>query len=530
MNVFLGAMRAAMACAVAMLIFHAAAAADPNPFDDVSPSDPAYQAVVRLYHEGLIKGYPNGYFDGKRLITRYEMAIIVDRAVTELEAQLGTTQTAFQVTQDEIADARYLLNTYGDQIKGIQAKQAALTQTTTTLASTLDKAQIHFYSYLRAPGTYSETVTATTPTGATLPANTLITDGVSNYVTGTNARGTGIQVLRLIVSGNLDKQTSYAIRLENKNYFGQANVNGLDTLNPTETAYNDQGFLRLNYFYARYQFSHSPLYAIGGKYPMSEDLGLAYSNDYYNGGLLGFTGRLNGFIGFGEQGGPDLGSTSPFAYVPTGAASTGSLPHTQFAVNGHLEEQFSPKFSLGANFIDLQALPQKIYSPKALNFISFNQPLAAGSIAANASFTPFQALSVEYLERFGDNPVTKQGWTDNHALWAQYVLGSSTAIANANNLELGFARTGSNSVVNNNTGLNGTPFYTGYYTAQANDRHMVYAGLNHFVSTNLRVSIDYVTWGLNVPELIVPSKTIPAGSVMSVNNNHAVFLNTQVTL
>jgi hypothetical protein len=44
------------------------------------------------------------------------------------------------------------------------------------------------------------------------------------------------------------------------------------------------------------------------------------------------------------------------------------------------------------------------------------------------------------------------------------------------------------------------------------------------------VSLDLVTWGLNVPEPIVPSKTISNGSYMATNDNRALFLNTQVTL
>jgi hypothetical protein len=522
---------AAVAVLAALVQSVLPAFADENPFQDVSPADPAYRAVVRLYHAGYIKGYPDGYFDGKRPLTRYEMAILVDRVTTQLESDLQAPTAAIHVTQENLADARLLLDQYGDQIKDLKAREAALETTTASLGSTLDKAQIHLYSYLRAPGTFDETVDAFTHSGKAIADGTAVTDGVSNYVTGTNARGTGIQVLRLIVSGDLDDQTSYGIRLENKNYFGQANVNGFDNINPSESTYNDQGLLRLNYFFVKYQFTHSPIYAIGGKYMMNEDLGLAYANDYYNGGLLGFNGRLNGFIGFGEQGGPDLGSNSPFAYVPTGLASAGALPHTQFAVNAHLEDKLTSKLSLGTSAIDLQALPQKIYSATTLKFESFNQPLSAGSAALTYAASPYQTFAVEGLERFGDDPTTKKAWEDNRAIWAQYVYGSTAAAANVTNLELGYVGTGYNSVVNNNTGLNGTPFYTSYYTAQANDRHMVYIGLNHFVSANLRVSLDYLTWGLNVPEPIVPNgTTITNGSYMSTNDNRALFLNTQVTL
>lgn len=515
---------------VAVIASAGAALAADNPFQAVATTDPAFEAVVRLYDAGYINGYPSTYFDGEHPVTRYELAVIADRAVTNIEADLKNPATATHVTQEDIANARIVVDAFALEIADLQLKATALTPPPAG-GSPSDKAQIHLYSYLRAPGTYTDNVTAVTPNGATIARNTAISDGVSNYVTGSNSRGTGIQVLRLSVSGNLDPQTSYAIRLENKNYFGQANVNGFDNINPSISTYNDQGLLRLNYFFFKYQFAHSPVYVVGGKYQMQEDLGLAFSNDYYNGAMIGTSGRLSTFVGFGEQGGPDLGSNSPFAYVPSGLATTGSVPHTQFAVNTHAEYQASPKLSIGASIIDLSALPQKIYSPAKLNFVSFNQPLAAGSIALTYAISPTQTFAIEGLQRLGNNPVTKRGWADNHALWVQYVLGSTTPAANINNLELGYAGTGYNSVVNNNTGLNGTPFYTGYYTAQANDRHMFYTGLNHFVSSNLRVSIDYVAWGLNVPEPLVPNGTsIPDGSMMTTNDNSALFINTQLTL
>jgi len=62
-----------------------------------------------------------------------------------------------------------------------------------------------------------------------------------------------------------------------------------------------------------------------------------------------------------------------------------------------------------------------------------------------------------------------------------------------------------------------------------NDRHMVYAGVDHCLNQNLRVCVEYLNGGLNVPEPLVPSSSIPNGSYMSVNDNRAIFLNTQVS-
>ncbi len=516
-------------CVLAMGRALPAAAADSsNPFADVSPSDPAYQAIVRLHDAGYLQGYPDGYFHGKRPITRYEMSILVDRVVSEMEYQLDNPAGAMKVTQRSVADAKLLLDQYGTQISDLQTKQTALAQQVTTLAANADRAQVHLYSYVREPGTYTETVSAFNNKGVPFKANTAVSDGTTTYNQGTNARGTGLEVIRLIVSGNLDKQTSYAVRLENKNYFGQANVNGFDNVTPTTSTYNDQGVLRLNYAYIKYNFKNSPLYTLVGKYSASGDLGLTFSNDYFNGGQLGFNGRVNGFVGFGQQNGPDLGSNLPFGYVPTGTASAGSTPHTQFAWMSHVGWATTNKLTLGADILNQSALPQKIWSASKENFLSFNQPLAAGSVAASYKFSPDATLSVEGLERFGDDPTTHSAWADRRGIWAQGLVGNSTAADGNTYAELGYVGTGYNSVINGNTGLNGTPFYTYYYTSQANDRRMTYGSLYHYVGNNLRVGITYLNWGLNVPEPLVPGTGIPAGSYLQTNDNRALFLSTQL--
>ena len=83
-------------------------------------------------------------------------------------------------------------------------------------------------------------------------------------------------------------------------------------------------------------------------------------------------------------------------------------------------------------------------------------------------------------------------------------------------------------MINGNTGLNGTPFYTYYYTGQANDRRMTYGSVFHYVGNNLRVGLTYLNWGLNVPEPLVPSSSIPQGSSLQTNDNRALFLQTLV--
>lgn len=53
-------------------------------FNDVPPDHWAYDAVNMLQKDGYIIGYPDGTFQGKRSITRYEFAVAIARIITNL--------------------------------------------------------------------------------------------------------------------------------------------------------------------------------------------------------------------------------------------------------------------------------------------------------------------------------------------------------------------------------------------------------------------------------------------------------------
>lgn len=82
---YLGASLALLAAAWAS----PAKAQDQNPFKDVPTDHWAYQAVTDLQQKGIIVGYPDGYFRGKRTLTRYEFAVALDRALAKLQAMPG---------------------------------------------------------------------------------------------------------------------------------------------------------------------------------------------------------------------------------------------------------------------------------------------------------------------------------------------------------------------------------------------------------------------------------------------------------
>lgn len=58
-------------------------AAANNPFTDVPEGHWAYNSINKLVDAGIIEGYNNGHYGGDRLITRYEMAQIVAKAMAK---------------------------------------------------------------------------------------------------------------------------------------------------------------------------------------------------------------------------------------------------------------------------------------------------------------------------------------------------------------------------------------------------------------------------------------------------------------
>lgn len=58
-----------------------------NPFTDVPANHWAYDAVNKLVAAGIVEGYPDGTYKGQNNMTRYEMAMIIARALDNLEAQ-----------------------------------------------------------------------------------------------------------------------------------------------------------------------------------------------------------------------------------------------------------------------------------------------------------------------------------------------------------------------------------------------------------------------------------------------------------
>lgn len=128
-----------LAMTIAMGITASAYAA--NPFSDVPAGHWAYDAVNKLAAEGVIEGYPGGTYGGDRLMTRYEMAQIVAKAmakganVDKLAAEfageldsLGVRVANLEKKADSVRITGQIRYEYGDRNGDMQKTKGKVAQ------------------------------------------------------------------------------------------------------------------------------------------------------------------------------------------------------------------------------------------------------------------------------------------------------------------------------------------------------------------------------------------------------------------
>lgn len=128
-----------LAMTIAMGITASAYAA--NPFSDVPAGHWAYDAVNKLAAEGVVEGYPDGTYGGDRLMTRYEMAQIVAKAmakganVDKLAAEfadeldsLGVRVANLENKSDNVRITGQIRYEYGDRGGDMQKKYGKVAQ------------------------------------------------------------------------------------------------------------------------------------------------------------------------------------------------------------------------------------------------------------------------------------------------------------------------------------------------------------------------------------------------------------------
>jgi hypothetical protein len=79
-----------LGAALATLVMTWSVQAKAQTFSDVPADHWAYQAVTDLQAKKILIGYPDGFFKGKRVLTRYEFAVALKRALDSIMGGTGT--------------------------------------------------------------------------------------------------------------------------------------------------------------------------------------------------------------------------------------------------------------------------------------------------------------------------------------------------------------------------------------------------------------------------------------------------------
>jgi hypothetical protein len=138
-----------------------------GPFADVPTDHWAYQSVDKLQNKGIVIGYPDGTFGGKRAMTRYEFAVAIARLVelipgtvtppppvvnnfdpnqyynkTDIDSKLAgkanTSDLAGLATKEEVDAVRKLVNEFQNELTTLGVEVDAVKRRLDTLEGRVD--------------------------------------------------------------------------------------------------------------------------------------------------------------------------------------------------------------------------------------------------------------------------------------------------------------------------------------------------------------------------------------------------------
>ena len=117
-------MKRTSALLLAAMTFSTVAAMAENPFTDVPASHWAYDAIVDLGAKGILMGYPDGSYKGENTVNRYQLALIVAKALARVEQELGEGNNPF--SNEDLKTLEKLTVEFADELALIGVKVVAL--------------------------------------------------------------------------------------------------------------------------------------------------------------------------------------------------------------------------------------------------------------------------------------------------------------------------------------------------------------------------------------------------------------------
>src|SRR5688572_27331918 len=117
---------------LALVLSTGAAFAAADSYEDVQPDHWAYNALDYLTEQGVLEGYPDGYFKGDRTLTRYEFAQAIARLLDTINTNGGDEQVNIMAEtlraefSDQLAEMNKLVGDLNTNVTDLQGRFAAM--------------------------------------------------------------------------------------------------------------------------------------------------------------------------------------------------------------------------------------------------------------------------------------------------------------------------------------------------------------------------------------------------------------------
>ncbi len=231
---------AALGVALSASQAHAQAA----PFLDTPTNHWAYESVQDLAKRGIVIGYPDGTYGGKRPMTRYEFAVAVERALMTIDAMVKAQQgqtpppgtpPPTTLTQDQLNEVQALIDKFRPELDTIQADLKTAQDNIEALrADVLDAKALANKAQATADNSYGVGANRKFQISGYLQARFQSADGYGqgtrvrfpqgtsvkqgayngNYAQGGNVDSFEVRRARLKFSGQVTANTKYAIQID----------------------------------------------------------------------------------------------------------------------------------------------------------------------------------------------------------------------------------------------------------------------------------------------------------------------------
>ncbi|MDF2636022.1 MAG: omp-alpha 1 [Pelosinus sp.] len=116
-----------LALGISLMFGGTSLAAVVNPFDDVPANHWAYDSISKLAQAGIVDGYSDGKFKGGNVLTRYEMAAVVGKAMSNEAKQSNQLKAENKVELEKLeAEFSTELNNMGVRVAKLEENASSI--------------------------------------------------------------------------------------------------------------------------------------------------------------------------------------------------------------------------------------------------------------------------------------------------------------------------------------------------------------------------------------------------------------------